>query len=98
TMWDFKLLLGSNNNGVMATAGGVLFASSREGNLIALDTKTGKPLWRDQTRGNMTASPMNFGVDGRHFIAVPSRDSIFFFLFPPSKVKAKLGRLIAVPC
>ena len=37
TVWDFKLFQGSLQNGVMATAGGVLFAASREGNLIALD-------------------------------------------------------------
>jgi len=82
TMWDFKLLLGSNNNGVMATAGGVLFASSREGNLIALDAKTGKPLWRYQTGGNMTASPMSFSVDGRQYVAVASGDSIYCFALP----------------
>ena len=49
TVWDFKLFQGSNNNGVMATAGGVVFAASREGNLIALDAATGKFLWRYQT-------------------------------------------------
>ena len=79
TMWDFKLYQGSLNNGVMATAGGVLFASSREGNLIALDAKTGKFLWRYQTGGNMTASPMSFAVDGRQYVAVASGDSIYCF-------------------
>jgi alcohol dehydrogenase (cytochrome c) len=66
----------------MATAGGVLFASSRDGNLIALDAKTGKPLWRYQTGGNMTASPMSFGVDGRQYVAVASGDSIYCFALP----------------
>jgi PQQ-dependent dehydrogenase (methanol/ethanol family) len=79
TMWDFKLSQGSLNNGVMATAGGVLFASSREGNLIALDAKTGKPLWRYQTGGNMTASPMSFAVDDRQYVAVASGDALYCF-------------------
>jgi PQQ-dependent dehydrogenase (methanol/ethanol family) len=82
TVWDFKLFQGSNNNGVLATAGGVLFASSREGNLIALDTVTGKFLWRYQTGGNMQASPMSFAVDGRQYIAVASGDAIFCFALP----------------
>jgi len=82
TMWDFKLFLGSNNNGVMATAGGVLFASSREGNFITLDAKTGKPLWRYQTGGNMTASPMSFALDGRQYVAVAAGDSIYCFALP----------------
>ena len=70
TMWDFKLFQGSLQNGVMATAGGVQFAALREGNLIALDGITGKFLWRYQTGGNMSASPMSFAVDGRQYIAV----------------------------
>src|SRR5262249_61767248 len=82
TMWDFKLSQGSLNNGVMATAGGVLFASSREGNFIALDAKTGKPLWRYQTGGNMTASPMSFAVDGRQYVAVASGDALYCFALP----------------
>ena len=82
TMWDFKLFQGSLNNGVMATAGGVLFASSREGNFIALDAKTGTSLWRYQTGGNMAASPMGFAVDGRQYVAVASGDAIYCFALP----------------
>ena len=82
TMWDFKLFQGSLQNGVMATAGGVLFAASREGNLIALDAATGKLLWRYQTGGNMSASPMSFAVDGRQYIAVAAGDSIYCFALP----------------
>src|SRR5262249_43854276 len=70
TVWDFKLFQGSLQNGVMATAGGVLFAASREGNFLALDARTGKLLWRYQTGGTMSASPMSFAVDGRQYIAV----------------------------
>jgi alcohol dehydrogenase (cytochrome c) len=82
TVWDFKLFQGSPNNGVMATAGGVLFAASREGNLVALDAMTGKSLWRYQTGGNMAASPMSFAVEGRQYIAVASGDSIYCFALP----------------
>jgi len=82
TMWDFKLLQGSLSNGVMATAGGVVFGASREGYLIALDAKSGKYLWRFQTGGNMAASPMSFAVDGRQYIAVASGNSIHCFALP----------------
>lgn len=82
TVWDFKLFQSSLSNGVMATAGGVLFASSREGNLIALDAKNGKPLWRYQTGGNMTASPMSFAIDGRQYVVVASGDAIYCFALP----------------
>ena len=82
TMWDFKLFQSSLQNGVMATAGGVLFGASRDGYLIALDAKTGKYLWRYQTGGNMAASPMSFAVDGRQYIAVASGNSIYSFGLP----------------
>jgi alcohol dehydrogenase (cytochrome c) len=82
TMWDFKLFQGSLSNGVMATAGNVLFASSRDGNFIGLDAKTGKALWRYQTGGNMTASPMSYAVDGRQYVAVASGDAIYCFALP----------------
>ncbi len=82
TMWDFKLLQGSLSNGVMATAGGVLFAASREGNLMGLDASSGKALWRYPTGGNMTASPMSFAVDGKQYIAIASGDSIYCFGLP----------------
>ena len=37
TMWDFKIFQGSLTNGVLATAGNVVFAAMRDGNLVALD-------------------------------------------------------------
>ena len=41
----------------LATAGGVLFSSSSEGHLMALDSKTGQALWRMQTGGTISSSP-----------------------------------------
>jgi alcohol dehydrogenase (cytochrome c) len=82
TVWDFKLSEGSLQNGVMATAGGVLFAASRDGNLIALDAVTGELLWRYQTGSNMWASPMSFAVDGRQYVAIASGVSIYCFALP----------------
>ena len=37
TMWDFKIFQGSLTNGVLATAGNVVFGAIRDGNLVALD-------------------------------------------------------------
>jgi alcohol dehydrogenase (cytochrome c) len=82
TVWDFKLFQSSLTNGVLATGGGVLFASSRDGNLIALDARTGKSLWRYQTGATMSASPMSFAVDGRQYVAVASGDAIYCFALP----------------
>jgi len=82
TMWDFKIFQGSTTNGVMATAGGVLFAATREGHLVALDAKTGTFLWRFQTGGNMAASPMGYAVDGKQYVAVSAGTSVYSFALP----------------
>jgi PQQ-dependent dehydrogenase (methanol/ethanol family) len=82
TMWDFKLPQASNNNGVMATAGGIVFAASRDGNLIGLDAQTGASLWRYATEGNMRASPMSFAVEDRQYVAIASGDTIYCFALP----------------
>jgi glucose dehydrogenase len=70
------------NNGVMATAGGVLFAATREGALMALDAKTGKYLWRFQSASGMAASPMSYAVDGKQFVAIASGGTIISFALP----------------
>jgi PQQ-dependent dehydrogenase (methanol/ethanol family) len=82
TMWDVKLTRGSLNDGVMATAGGVLFAASQEGNLLALDATNGKELWRFETGGNMAASPMSFAVDGRQYVAIAAAGALYCFALP----------------
>jgi alcohol dehydrogenase (cytochrome c) len=82
TVWDFKLFQGSLSNGVLATAGGVLFASSRDGNLIALDAKTGKHLWHYQTGGNHAAAPISYAIDGRQYIALTAGNILFSFSLP----------------
>jgi alcohol dehydrogenase (cytochrome c) len=79
TVWDFKLTRSSLNNGVMATAGGVLFAASIDGNLIALDAANGKELWRYQTGPGMAASPMSFAVEGKQYVAIAAGDGIHCF-------------------
>jgi alcohol dehydrogenase (cytochrome c) len=82
TVWDFKLFQGSLANGVLATAGGVLFASSRDGNLIALDAKTGKHLWHYQTGGNHAASPISYAINGRQYVALTAGNVLYSFALP----------------
>jgi alcohol dehydrogenase (cytochrome c) len=67
---------------VLGTAGGVVFASSRDGNLIALDALTGKLLWRFQTGGDIKNSPMSYAVDGKQYVAVASNSALFTLALP----------------
>ncbi|MCC6536224.1 MAG: PQQ-dependent dehydrogenase, methanol/ethanol family [Bryobacterales bacterium] len=82
TKWDFPLIQGSLTNGVLATAGGVTFAASADGNFIALDSKTGKALWKFQTGGAMAASPISYAIDGRQHVAIASGNVLYSFALP----------------
>jgi len=82
TMWDYKIFQSSTTNGVLATDGGVLFVSTRDGNLTALDMKTGRHLWHFQTGGAHAASPMSYAVDGKQYVALSAGNVLFSFALP----------------
>ena len=67
--WDFMLPT-PTWAGVMATAGGLVFSGSNEGNFYALDATTGKALWQFQTGGPIRSGPMSFAADGKQYVAV----------------------------
>jgi alcohol dehydrogenase (cytochrome c) len=80
--WDYSLSQGSLNNGVLATGGGVVFAATREGNLIALNARTGKLLWRFQTGGALAAAPMSYAVAGKQYVAIAAGSVLYAFALP----------------
>ena len=81
-MWDFKIFQGSLTNGVLATAGNVVFAAVRDGNILALDARSGAHLWHFQTGGNLAASPISYAVDGRQYIAIAAGNVVYAFALP----------------
>ncbi len=80
--WDFKLSQGSLGAGVLATSTGLLFAATAEGNLMALDAKTGKYLWRTQTGASILSSPISYSVEGKQYIAVSAGQVLYSFALP----------------
>jgi outer membrane protein assembly factor BamB len=60
----------------------VLFAASGEGNLLALDGRSGKPLWHFKTGGPITASPISYAVDGQQYVAVVAGNILYSFNLP----------------
>ena len=69
-------------SGVLSTAGGLLFTGDAEGNFIALNAATGKPLWHFQMGGAVYASPMAFAVDGKEYVAIAAGSSLYAFGLP----------------
>ena len=81
--WEYKIAgPQSLAAGVLGTAGGLVFSSTAEGNLIALDSATGKDLWHFQTGAVIASSPMSYAVDGKQFIAVAAGNVLYTFALP----------------
>ena len=81
-MWDFKIAQRSIAAGVLATAGNVVFGGVRDGNLVALDARSGKYLWHFQTGTTINASPMSYAVNGRQYVAIAAGNTIYAFALP----------------
>lgn len=78
-LWRYELTRLSGGAGVLGTRGGVLFAASGAGNLLALDSHSGKPLWHFKTGGPISASPISYAVDGQQYIAIVAGNILYSF-------------------
>jgi alcohol dehydrogenase (cytochrome c) len=80
--WRYKIAQSTQGGGVLATGGGLVFAATGDGNLIALNSKTGAPLWHFQTGARIGASPMSYSVDGQQFVAISAGSVLYSFALP----------------
>lgn len=60
------------NGGVLATAGGLVFQGTIDGQFTAYDAKTGKALWRFDAGGPIMAPPIAYRAGGRQYVTVLS--------------------------
>ena len=66
-------------SGVTTTAGGLLFHGEPDGNLQALDAKTGDLLWQFQTGANESGPAAVYEMDGEEYVAVLAAKSLWAF-------------------
>ena len=79
--WEFSLL-SPPWSGVMATAGGLVFGGSEEGNIFALDADTGAPLWSFYAGRPTRTNPMSYEIDGTQYVVMAAGAAIFVFALP----------------
>jgi PQQ-dependent dehydrogenase (methanol/ethanol family) len=60
----------AHGNGILTTASDLLFIGQPDGNLLALDARNGRDLWRFQTGAAISSSPIMYEVDGQQYLAV----------------------------
>ena len=63
----------------MATAGGLVFHTTPDGNFNAYDAKTGNVLWQFQTGSTAGGPAASFEIDGEQYIAVITSANVWAF-------------------
>jgi alcohol dehydrogenase (cytochrome c) len=80
--WEFKYL-NLSTAGLLTTASNLIFSGDSEGNLLALDSRNGKLLWRYQMGATLHGtSPITYMLDGRQHILVPSGTTLTAWALP----------------
>jgi PQQ-dependent dehydrogenase (methanol/ethanol family) len=68
------------NGGTLATAGGLVFQGTGDGQFLALDARTGKTLWSTDNQAATLAGPISYEIGGEQYVAVVGGYGGSFFL------------------
>lgn len=78
--WEYKQINSRRyGGGLLSTEGGLIFASDDQGELTALDARTGQALWHFNTGQPISSSPMTFSVNGQQYIALTAGSDVVAF-------------------
>jgi alcohol dehydrogenase (cytochrome c) len=65
--------------GVLATAGGLVFAGDGSGSLVAHDAANGNPLWNTRI-GQVSNAPQTYMLDGHQYVICATGDMLWSFM------------------
>ena len=73
----------SATSGLLTTASGLAFSGDAEGNFLAIDSRTGKFLWRFQMGSALHGtSAITYMLDGRQHVLVPAGTTLTAWALP----------------
>jgi alcohol dehydrogenase (cytochrome c) len=80
--WEFKYPA-PGTAGVLTTASGLTLTGDDAGNVLALDSRTGKLAWHYQMGATVHGtSPLTYLLDGRQYVLVPAGVTLVAFALP----------------
>jgi alcohol dehydrogenase (cytochrome c) len=81
TVWRhrYPTIGGLGGNGILTTAGKLLFAGDVAGNLVAYDSAAGKPLWHAYLGTQVSNAPETYLLDGHQYVLVAAGDTLYSF-------------------
>ena len=80
--WSHPAGRRGDDAGVLTTDSGLTFTGDEYGNMLALETRTGKTLWHAGTGAPMQTSPITYELDGRQYIVTGSGSVLFAWALP----------------
>jgi alcohol dehydrogenase (cytochrome c) len=81
TVWRHRyeaLRLAGGGNGLLTTAGRLLFGGDISGNLVAYDPAKGTPLWHTHI-GQISNAPETYMLDGHQHVLIAAGDTLYAF-------------------
>jgi alcohol dehydrogenase (cytochrome c) len=87
TRWSHELGQGGSGAGVLTTDSGLAFTGDTSGNVLALETATGKVLWHANGGGSMQSSPITYELDGRQYVITTSGNIMTAWVLPKRYAK-----------
>ena len=80
--YDFPGAATYKSGGILTTASGVTFAGEK-GLLVALDSTTGREIWRYTVGGSVDATPIHFVAGGKERLVIAAGRSLLSFSLEP---------------
>jgi len=78
----YRTVAEGRGQGLLTTAGKLLFGGDPDGNFAAYDPANGNPLWHAAI-GQVSNAPETYMVDGRQYVLVAAGDTLFAFTLNP---------------
>ncbi len=66
--------------GLLSTAGNVLFTAGPSQDFLALDARTGAPLWNARLNAAPSNGPITYELDGRQYVVMAAGDILWAFV------------------
>jgi alcohol dehydrogenase (cytochrome c) len=82
--WTHEMGTGTPAAGILTTDSGLTFTGDMRGNVLALETSTGKTVWHAGSGGRIATSPITYQLDGRQYVLTSSGGVLFAWALPQS--------------
>jgi alcohol dehydrogenase (cytochrome c) len=82
--WTHEMGTGTPTAGILTTDSGLTFTGDMRGNVLALETSTGKTLWHAGSGSHIATSPITYQLDGRQYVLTSSGGVLFAWALPQS--------------